>query len=400
MRQSDGAATEERNHALGRVGLKLRERGLLWILKAAFRIAAARRSRLTNSFVGRVGWVVPAARFLLRSNGRSDRRVLAIHDFRTTPYTVGELLYFQEVALTLRHEHQADKIDVIWLCDPDNPARADQGMSPVNFHHYLSSLLPLAHVNPYLGSFMLMDSPKAVEDFVSQNLHRYEVFPPGREFLSRKQTYRDYFNRVVRFHDRYGFIPFLSCKQATLIWARSFLQRWAMPRLPVVVALRKRSDNIGRNADPDSWFDFFEYCGDRFDVRFVVIGTIEETDPRFRTLDNVIFSKDHGTTVEQDCALIQASLMYMGVSSGISTMAIMSDLPYIISNFQVIHEDLPNGSQLPFATPLQRVVWEPETTELLIEEFGSLLQRLDTAGWLIEFEGLSLKSASQLERAV
>lgn len=84
------------------------------------------------------------------------------------------------------------------------------------------------------------------------------------------------------------------------------------PHLPVVVHLRNRTDQADRNADLESWLGFFTSCKDRFDVKFIVIGTREEIVSRFRDLRNVIFSKDYSTTIEQDCALIQTALMYMG----------------------------------------------------------------------------------------
>lgn len=76
------------------------------------------------------------------------------------------------MTLISRLEHNVDRVDIVWLCDPDNPARGDQGISAQNYHYHLSALLPLAHVNPHLGSFMLMDSPEALESYVTDNLYR------------------------------------------------------------------------------------------------------------------------------------------------------------------------------------------------------------------------------------
>lgn len=388
---------------------KVREKGVIWCLKTGLSkvyrrlrwVAGKPYRRLyhfAHQIVGRTSWMIPALGFLLRSATQSEKRILAICDFRTMPYAVGELLYFQEMTLILRLEHNVDKIDIVCLCDPTNPARNDQGITTENYHYHLSALLPLAHVNPHLGSFLLMDSPEALESYVANNLHRYYVFPPATDIVGLRRTYKDYFNRVLRFYAEHGFLPYLSCKPTTIMWAYSFLQQEIRPYLPVVVHLRNRADRVDRNADLESWLGFFMSCKDRFDVKFIVIGTREEIEPRFRCLDNVIFSKDYGTTVEQDCALIQTSLMYMGSCSGIAVMALFNNVPYIVSNFRPGHEDIPYGSQLPWATPLQRLVWEPETTELLIDEFTSLFHHIDTSRWRQEFDRVTRGSSARLKR--
>jgi len=367
---------------------KVREKGVIWCI---------RKGAITffnDTLIRRVAWIFPALRFLLRPHTESEKRILAICDFRVMPWTVGELLYFQEMTLMLRLEHNVDKVDTVWLCDPNNPARRDQGITAENYHYYLSVLLPLAYVNPHLGSFMLMDSPEALKSYVIDNLHRYYVFPPAKEVLGLQRAYTGYFNRALNFYAHHGFIPHLSCKPAMNMWAHSFLQQEIRPYLPIVVHLRNRADSVARNSKLDCWLEFFKFCRDRFNVKFIVIGTREESDPRVRSLQNVIFSKDYGTTVEQDCALIQTSLMYMGGSSGVMVMAIFSNVPYIWFNPRPIHENIVHGSQLPFATSLQRLVWKPETTESIIDEFTDIFGQIDISQWEQEFDKLSLDSGS------
>lgn len=322
----------------------------------------------------RATWVLSSLAFIARSRSRSEKRLLAICDFRTMPYTVGELLYFQEMTLALRIEYHVDKVDIVWLCDPANPARgADQGITPDNYHLHLSRLLPLAHVNPHLGSFMLMDSSDRLNSYIVDNIDRYHVWPSYKDYSVKRPTYPSYFNNMLAFHARHGFIPYLSCKSAMVDWASSFLQREAGGRLPVVAHLRKMGNATGRNALLDCWLEFFDYCRTEFaDVQFIIIGDREEIDPRFRRLSNVIFSKDYGTTIEQDLALIQSGNAYIGCCSGVAMMSLFSDKPYVVFNFQPCYENVPYGTQLPFATPLQKLVWEPENTTMLMEEFSWL----------------------------
>ncbi len=372
---NDGTQQQENKTTLRFVIRRLREKGIVYCFKAAVRIFA-------RPIVRRIGWIFPSLRFLVRPSIQSEKRILAIYDFRTHPWTVGELLYFQQMTLMLRVEHNIDKVDMIWLCDPSRPKHGIYGITPENYHYHLSTLLPLAQVNPHLGSFLLMDSSQALESYVTNNLHRYHVFPPARDIFGLQDSYRDYFNCVQRFYAKHGFIPHLSCKPAMVKWAYSFIEQEVRPHLPVVVHLRNRSAEMERNAKLEDWSEFFTFCQDKFNVKFILISTREEIDPRFRGLENVIFSKDYSTTVEQDMALIQASLIFLGTRSGTWVFPAFSNLPYILFNFRTQDEDIPHGSvHLLWATSLQRLVWEPETTESLIDEFTNLFNRVDKQDW-------------------
>ena len=377
---------------------KMREKGVVWCLKVAIAKVSRGVRGYANRLIKRISWVFPSMRFLLCPAAQSEKRVLAICDFRTMPYTVGELLYFQEMTLISRLEHNVEKVDIVWLCDPNNRARSDQG-PPENYYHYLSPLLPLAHVNPHLGSFMLMDSQEALETYITDNLDRYHIFPPAKDIFGLRFSYREYYKRTQNFYAKHGFVPHLSCKPSTLLWGRSFIAQEVRPHLPVVVQLRNRGDHVWRNIRPESWLEFFAFCEDRFDVKFIVIGSKEEIDPRFRSLSNVVFSKDYCTTVEQDMALLQISLMYIGPCSGPNLMAWFSDVPYVIFSFETTYVTLPHGSgHLPWATPLQKLVWEPETTELLIDEFTNLFHCINTSRWAQEFDRLARDSGARLKR--
>lgn len=198
---------------------KLREKGVLGCLREAKERISRRAKRYADRLTcNRFGWVAPHLHLLVRSPLRSGKRLLSICDFRAIPYTVGEILWFQAFTMMLREERGVDKIDIIWLCDPENPARADQGITPENYQYHLSSLLPLAHINPHLGCFLLMDSPRVVETYVRENAHRYcHIEPRFVDYETQRRTYKEWYRRIVEFHAKRGFIPHLSCKPGMLL---------------------------------------------------------------------------------------------------------------------------------------------------------------------------------------
>ena len=81
---------------------KVRERGIVhcarWLLTLPWRRTQPVRAKFNrerfNELKKRIFWVIPGFRFLLGTAPQSEKRILAICDFRTIPYTVGELLFF------------------------------------------------------------------------------------------------------------------------------------------------------------------------------------------------------------------------------------------------------------------------------------------------------------------
>lgn len=408
MTNSDDTSYRSDSLSLQLLANKVREKGIIGAFMAGvsriFRVISRPVRRLRKRILKRnwipLGWVFPSLRLVTQSDAPFQNSILVICDFRTIPFTVGELLWFQAYAMMLRIEHKADKIDLVWLCDPERPARWDEGVTPANYHYHLSRLLPLAYVNPYLGSFLLMDSSEAVEMYVKDNLHRYShIAPSFKDYAVRRLTYLDWYAQLLDFHRRHGYVPQLSCKPGMLLWARSFIRQEVRPHIPIVVHMRNdRSWARDRNARFESWLEFFEFCRGKYEVKFLAIGTRDEIDPRARDLDNLIFTAEHGTTVEQDMALIQSGLLYLGSTSGPAVMASLSGRPYAIFNYRASHTRLPKGSQHPFAAPMQKLVWEPETTELLIAEFTKIFHGIDSSHWAQEFDRLAEGDSDRLQR--
>ncbi|MEW6532161.1 MAG: hypothetical protein AB1473_15095 [Thermodesulfobacteriota bacterium] len=328
-----------------------------------------------------------------------ERRILAVWDFREVPFTVGELLYHQEVSLILREVHQVEKIDLALLLDSAHPGRFDQGLTPGNAHYYFSKLLPAAFANPHLGSLLVFDSAQALDAYIADNRNRYHVFPPYVDEHGRKiKGYEHYFNYVQEFHRDRGYIPHLSCRTAMVAWARCFLAEHVRPRFPVSLQLRNNMLFPDRNSKLDEWLEFVSFCESRFPVTFILIGDQEEVDSRFRNRPNVVIPKDHGTTLEQDLALIQASMLHMGSVSGPTMFAIFRDAPYLIYRFRVQHEEMEWGSAAPWATPLQKLGWESETHERIEADFSAIWSQLRTDAWAEDFDRLAREAAGILRR--
>ena len=325
-------------------------------------------------------WVAAAMLPGLFRKGVSARtRLLLIYDFSSQPFSLGDILIFQEVSLVLRNTYGLGAVDIALVYDPARPAVADPAFAyvrPENFLFHLSSILPAAQVNPYLGSLLLFDSHRRMESYIADNMEDYYVWPSLSDYASREYLFYDCFNRLFAdYYSKHGTLPSLSSRLAVSSWAQQFLELHAASVVPVSVQLRRNSATPKRNSDYESWIRFFRYCENRYPVKFIVLCSHSEIDPSMRELPNVVIAKDQHTSLEQDLALIEACSMHMGPSSGPGTIALFNSKPYCMFGFDVslsllkgfIEEE--HRIRYFFSAREQYWIRQTETYGLLIQEF-------------------------------
>ena len=324
------------------------------------------------------------------------RRILGIWDYMALPWSIGDPLVFVEMLSVLKLETGAEAVDICIVCDREAPngIRSKPGqdiVTPENVPDYALEHLPLFSTSPYLGSVFQFLSRDEFHSFLKNNLQRYDIFPPLGRHLAGTYNFiggcTD-FLEIQKFHKKHGHVPYLRVGQRDMAWANWFYTtHLGKNAIPVTLTLRRSRDFDERNADIKVWMDFLDRCGTVFpNVTFVVAGLREEARDDLRTRPNVILSKDHGTSVMEDLALIRASLLYMGTNSGVNTIALFSDLPYLIFQFPAdkLHTvGFKTGKNFSFATANQKVFTTDimVTPDLLFEEFKGVYSSLDIAGW-------------------
>ncbi|MGH8678563.1 MAG: hypothetical protein ACREUQ_09465 [Burkholderiales bacterium] len=338
--------------------------------------------RSIRRMLGMMKWGISAFPALTGARHSATRRLLLIYDFASQPFSVGDILIFQEASLVLREMHGLGEIDFAAVYDPAKPVVADPAFSqidPDSFLFHLSSFLPAAQVNPHLGSLFLFDSHRRLESFIADNISDYHVWPTLAQYASREYLFYYCFNELFySYYQQHGVLPRLASRPAAAAWAAQFVKHHVHPAIPVTVQLRRNSANPARDSNYDSWLAFFEHCEGRYPVKFVVVCAPSEVDARLRGQPNVIVAKDHCTTVEQDLALIEAAQIHMGATSGPGTIAQFSSKPYCMFNLRMdtdsvkgfVHEG--NRNRFFFSSPVQTWIVGEETPELLVGEFERL----------------------------
>jgi hypothetical protein len=352
-------------------------------------------------FVYALAWRIKTAVALLAWNFRaltrvvtpgpaSDRRrLLIIYDFSSQSFSIGDILVIQEASLVLRQLAGLDRVDLAFVYDPAAPVvphPAFSQINPENFLWHLSTILQAAQVNPHLGSLFLFDSHRRLEEFAAGNLPSYEVWPPLPQYVSREYLYYRVFNEVLfDYFQKEKTLPRLESRGPARAWAKAFIERHVAGDVAVTVQLRKNPANSARDSDYASWTSFFASCKGRYPAKFLIICAQDEIDSRLRECSNVVVVKEHCTNVEQDLALIEASAMHMGASSGPGTMAIFGAKPYCLFNTDLLVDRYKgsvregNRVMLFFGKPAQSFLFGQETSELIASEFERMWKAIENS---------------------
>lgn len=346
-----------------------------------------------HRFIGLFSWMYPAIRMLLRAASAKERRLLIIHDFSAQPFSLGEMLVSQEGSLVLRERYDAVRVDIAILYNRQIPVSdpIHSRITEKNVLFNLAAILPIAQVNPYFGSVFVFDSKDRLERFVLDSSDLYTIWPDVRSFMTKKFLNYEVFNNMLYpYFKKNGRIPTISCTPFLVKWAQDFYQKHVCPNIGVTIQVRNNPFfHQQRNIKTECWLEFFQYCSIRYPVTFMLIGTANEIDPRFRGISNVLIAKDFHTGVDQDLALIQMSAIHMGTSSGPGCMALFSSKPFFLVR-NTIGPDAYCGMikereflRFPFSTPYQLSYSGEETTELLISEFERMWAVVDKKPWTI-----------------
>jgi hypothetical protein len=178
---------------------------------------------------------------------------------------------------------------------------------------------------------------------------------------------------------------------------------------PVTVNIRNNAYwGVERNSKNAEWKKFFEYCIDKFPVKFIVICSKNEISNELRRLPNVIFTKDHHAELDQELSLIANSRFHIGVNSGPAAMAYFGSKPYFIFGLNInntSHSDslykglvkkMPNKKfKFIFSSMGQSFTSEPESFDELCQSFLDLFNLTKNSSKIKSRKNDAIKSDSR-----
>jgi len=319
----------------------------------------------------------------------------AVYDFELMPYALGDVLTWNVQTAIRCEEAGRERVDAYICLDERFPSSLYQRdlVTAENCGLFFSELFGAFGTHPRLGNLLvyrrrdeMLEKLRAVaagDATDSEVLADYEQALRERDdddALIRYFTKHGHSHeRINAFAARHGWIPLLrpslGCEPdvAGLIAARLASRRI----VPIHVRLRRLDAGYGgghtyaRDSDFLEWFEFLREAQTKHpDVQFVLLGRLQEKPLELLKLPNVMSLRTLGLGLGHELTLMLHSDLFLGTSSGFAAMANFSGIPYFITRMTEAsckaYGIEPGSERLPFATERQILIYEPETTELLM----------------------------------
>lgn len=328
--------------------------------------------------------------------------VLGLWDLRKAPLTLGGMIILVEELQAQAMLCDGDVGGVCFIHDASHQlllsgiAKRGGAVAQLDADICADSVLLSALINlKGVNICYYADSVASVKEFVSRQSPPYVVWPSPDMVDERGRIDYPYGTTLFlqRFFNEHKCLHPISAKPEPIQWAVDLIERHVRPALPVLVHLKNVSrERSQSNANLEEWAAFFEVCIGRHDVKFILIGN-EGIDNRIRRLPNIIVTQDLGSSVARDLALIQTACIFMGMASGPCSMAIFSDIPYLICKHPDHHpeqmaRELGESDRFSFATQSQKILRAFETRQILMSEFTRLYAQVDRQSWERRLTGL------------
>ena len=337
--------------------------------------------------------------------GRPPRRLLGVWWFQALSGSIGDATIFHEILMCLRLELGLDRIDVAFIDDAGH--RNNRESRYRLGQRFKDNVMAMCCVNPHLGSVFRFDAWDEYLRFARMWRGRY-VFHPAPDAageIGADARLRDLFldrpdktgpgdfvvhrlpddpRRIAPFYERYGYIPRQTCRRETVARVRSFLARHVFPAQPVVIQIRNNPmRERHKNIPLRLWLELIHSRRNDPGVKFIAIGHPEELADSRLDLPNVIRSKQHFSTIEEDLALIQTCRCAIFNPGGLANFSWYAGTPGLTFNadYRQLPEmtGIPPVGRLPYHTPYQRLFWGEPDQETVIREFDRLLSDLERA---------------------
>jgi hypothetical protein len=319
----------------------------------------------------------------------------AIYDFDLMPYALGDVLTWNVQTAIRCEEAGREAVDVHICLDQRHPSSIYQSdmINADNCWMFFNELSGAFGTHPRLGSIIIhrrreealqrLRAEAAADAVNVEPLADYEHALANRH---DNDVLVAYFTKYIYYHKgintyaaRHGRIPLLQPSLGCEPDVAGLLATYLSGKRLVPIHLRQRRLDAGyggahthaRDSDFLEWYDFLREAGRRHpDVQFLALGRLQEKPLELLRLENVSSLRTLGMGLGHELTLMLRSDLFIGTSSGFAAMANFSELPYFITKMGRescnAYEIEFGADRLPFATPRQKLIYEPETKELLL----------------------------------
>ncbi len=319
----------------------------------------------------------------------------AIYDFEFMPYALGDVLTWNVQTAVECENAGCAKVDIYICHDARYPSSIYQRdlVTPENCGLFFSDLYGAFGTHPKLGNLLVYRSREEMltrlQEEMQNKASNTDAVRAYLSILAQRQNEAaiiEYFTQTIHTHERInafaaeqGRIPLLRPSIGCEPDIKGLITtRLAGKRIVTVHTRLRRLDagyggkhSYARDSDVLDWYQFLHDAEAKHpDVIFILLGRLQEKPIEFLRLPNVLSLRTLGLGLGHELTLVTKCNLFMGTSSGFAAMANFTETPYFITRMTPASckaYRIPLGAErLPFAAPRQILVYEPESTVMLM----------------------------------
>jgi len=316
-------------------------------------------------------------------------------DYNYQPINIGDFILNLLACSVLYKNNHLEYIDVNIISDPEfNHAdpQLSSLLSHANKQRMIFDIIQLLQLLPNVKNIRFFKRTSELLADLNRSSDNNQVhWPPLEKLSNHEYIFYDSMQLVNNCILETHTYPLLNFSDYQINYALQFYRKHVYPYVPITVNLRNNPFYHGhRNALLEEWKNFFVMAADVYPVKFVIISSFGEIDPEIANMKNVVYAKQHCTSLVDDLSLLFHSAFHLGNASGPSLINYYSEKPYHIFNCDMKpHVHLYRGALIAdsdslrysFATEYQKFGIVPETADEISRQFEKIWNSRDWLEW-------------------
>jgi Flp pilus assembly protein TadD len=316
-------------------------------------------------------------------------RLTAFYDLEVSPVTF-DFADFLALADLARRQQEAGALHVVIVPAASGGFRADDSIFDEDnkrwrLHNILLPCCALMSPAPAVTVCTTRDEAAVLERVLAGGPvfpEAYAVAAPRGDFL---------LSGIVAAAALGEAIPSFRATKQAVRYAQRWLANHARGRRPVTITLREATHVPTRNSDLQAWSGFARRLDHATYLPIFVRDTERAFDSPPAEIGDFLHCPFAPVNLDLRIALYEESWLNLMVPNGPSVICWLDPRVRLLM-FKTLTEDSDNanavfitsqglkiGGQAPFATPYQRMVWEPDTREVIEREFAAMAARIGDA---------------------
>ena len=309
---------------------------------------------------------------MIAHHARGKERVLvAYYDYKVIVHTFDIIVFIANAHMEMQRRG-ANSLDLVLLCDREDPERGDQPyVTKDNFRMYLHNfVLENLELFSYIRNVYCISSRKTIIWFYLKNLFK-KVFPI---------RYEDYLisSTIKRCKEGYKVPCIENTKEIKALVDKWLSQNGILQQQHITITIRNKSgEREISNSNLENWQKLIEYFNSKYrQIKFIVITEYKDLFDQklYERFKNISFlCNEAALSVRFRSSLYEKALINLIVDNGIHVYLTFQKTPYLLfvkcerKDFSKLF-GISEGDSFPFATEYQKIIWKRDDYHTLVEE--------------------------------